>query len=379
MRILFVLPRYHPNQYFWTEALHEAGHETRYLVHKKNPAHEAYDHAEPIAVPHHPAPRLLRWLIAAYLKLTAGKVRPNVVAWPSYRSLKAMVDEFAPELIVVREATLPLSLATLLIAKRKRVPTMLYTQYPLEARDPLSVRVLRACGLIPHVRITPTKTPKADTRLARPGAHYVPLVTDFPFDIDTKQYNQAGVLNILSVAKFASKRKNHLLLLEAVAALSAKRPMHLTLVGGSAELEPDYYRQIEATVAKLGLSATVTLKTIVPFNEMRTLYQQADVFVLPSVREPFAISPIEAMNFGAPVILTNSNGAQHAVETGVNGFVVAANDQLALTEALAAITKDTGTIALMGRAAYQHQQAHFTKAVFLSHWNTAVAAAQADH
>lgn len=51
-------------------------------------------------------------------------------------------------------------------------------------------------------------------------------------------------------------------------------------------------------------------------------YAAADVFVLPTLYDPFANTTLEAMASGLPIITTRSNGAKEVIEEGKEGFVV---------------------------------------------------------
>lgn len=51
-------------------------------------------------------------------------------------------------------------------------------------------------------------------------------------------------------------------------------------------------------------------------------YQAADVFVLPTIYDPFANVCLEAMACGLPVITTTANGAAEVIEPGKDGFVL---------------------------------------------------------
>ncbi|HMK64182.1 MAG TPA: glycosyltransferase family 4 protein, partial [Thermodesulfobacteriota bacterium] len=59
-----------------------------------------------------------------------------------------------------------------------------------------------------------------------------------------------------------------------------------------------------------------------PVSDVAPYYQQAKVFVLPSIYEPFSNACLEAMAFGLPLVTTEMNGAAEDIQAGVNGFAV---------------------------------------------------------
>jgi glycosyltransferase involved in cell wall biosynthesis len=69
----------------------------------------------------------------------------------------------------------------------------------------------------------------------------------------------------------------------------------------------------------------------VPQQQLSELYQKADCLILPSRVDSFAMVVVEAMATGLPVILSDHVGAKEAIDEGVNGWVVPAED----TESLA--------------------------------------------
>jgi UDP-glucose:(heptosyl)LPS alpha-1,3-glucosyltransferase len=57
-------------------------------------------------------------------------------------------------------------------------------------------------------------------------------------------------------------------------------------------------------------------------KEIEKLYRLADVFVLPTLYDPFSNATLEAMASGVPVVTTSYNGASELIENGVQGFVI---------------------------------------------------------
>jgi UDP-glucose:(heptosyl)LPS alpha-1,3-glucosyltransferase len=76
----------------------------------------------------------------------------------------------------------------------------------------------------------------------------------------------------------------------------------------------------EGLAERLGMRERVHI--LGPVAEIESLYSAADVFVLPSVYEPFANVCLEAAAAMLPVVTTEQNGASEIVEPGVNGFVI---------------------------------------------------------
>ena len=79
------------------------------------------------------------------------------------------------------------------------------------------------------------------------------------------------------------------------------------------------------------------------------LYQQSDVFVLPSLAEAFGIATVEAMGCALPVVVSDAGGTADIVDPGVNGFITKAGDGRELGSALETLLADADRRASMGR------------------------------
>ena len=55
---------------------------------------------------------------------------------------------------------------------------------------------------------------------------------------------------------------------------------------------------------------------------MSRVYAAADIFILPTIYDPFSNACLEALACGLPVITTRSNGFSEIIENGVHGSIV---------------------------------------------------------
>ena len=71
-----------------------------------------------------------------------------------------------------------------------------------------------------------------------------------------------------------------------------------------------------------------------PILDMAPLYAAADLFVLPTLYDPFSNASLEAARHGLPVITTSANGFSELIHSEVNGSVVPPGDVGRLAAAL---------------------------------------------
>jgi len=69
--------------------------------------------------------------------------------------------------------------------------------------------------------------------------------------------------------------------------------------------------------------------------DLRPIYAAADIFILPSIYDPFSNACLEALASGLPVITTHDNGFSEIIESGVHGSIVnRSSDSAALRDAI---------------------------------------------
>lgn len=85
-------------------------------------------------------------------------------------------------------------------------------------------------------------------------------------------------------------------------------------------------------------------------EELARLYARASVFALPTLREAFGLSLVEAMTFGLPVVATRLEAIPEIVSDGETGLLVPPGDAPALGRALAELLGDPVRLRLLGAA-----------------------------
>ena len=84
-------------------------------------------------------------------------------------------------------------------------------------------------------------------------------------------------------------------------------------------------------------------------ERVREFYSRADVFVLPTISDGFALTQLEAMAHGLPVVTTPNCG--QVVTDGVDGFVIPARNAILLADRLRTLLEDPERMQAMSEAA----------------------------
>lgn len=106
-------------------------------------------------------------------------------------------------------------------------------------------------------------------------------------------------------------------------------------------------------VRKLCSTSLDRVHIVGPVADPECYFAAADVFCLPSYREGFGLSVIEAAACELPAVVTNIYGLTDAVEEGKTGLLVPTGDPLALSSALSTLLLDPDLRVHMGAAGRQ--------------------------
>ncbi len=114
---------------------------------------------------------------------------------------------------------------------------------------------------------------------------------------------------------------------------------------------------LEEEAARLGLSSCVRFLGFVNQSALPAVYCAADLLVLPSEYEPFAVVVNEAMLCGCPAAVSDRVGARYdLVRPGENGFVFRCGEIEELAAILRGILLDRARIRTLGAAARERMR-----------------------
>jgi glycosyltransferase involved in cell wall biosynthesis len=173
-------------------------------------------------------------------------------------------------------------------------------------------------------------------------------------DAMLRQPRQSVAPSVLFIGK-DFRRKGGTTVASAFARLRETLPGARLVFAGSENL-PAEFRSL-GNVEHLGL-----LDKTDPAQLQRLLaaYHDADVFVLPSRRDPFPTVIREAMFFGVPCVASNIWAMPEMIEDGKTGFLIPVDDTDALLSRLVLLLGDAALRKEMGTAARARAEAMFS-------------------
>jgi len=158
--------------------------------------------------------------------------------------------------------------------------------------------------------------------------------------VDLAEYQPAltpanPIPQILCVGRLTRNKGQHILI-EACARLKAQTvDFHLTFVGDGEDRTA-----LTALAAKLGLETEIAFVGAMGREEVKTYYEKADIFVLPSFAEGVPVVLMEAMAMDIPVISTCITGIPELIESGVSGILTTPGDAEMLAKAIRAVMEN---------------------------------------
>ena len=101
--------------------------------------------------------------------------------------------------------------------------------------------------------------------------------------------------------------------LEAASKVAEEEPNVLFVMAGSGDM---MYKMVERA-SDLNIGHKVLFPGFLKGAALNRIYDMADVYVMPSVSEPFGIVPLEAMSHGVPTIISKQSGVSEVVNNAL--------------------------------------------------------------
>ena len=120
---------------------------------------------------------------------------------------------------------------------------------------------------------------------------------------------------------------------------------------GKLDVEPAYAARLRRRLAGPGLRDRVVVHGPLSTGEVAALYAAADVFVLPSLKEPYGTVYGEAMAFGLPVVGWRAGNLPYLADHEREGLLLEPRDVAGLAQALRRLAVDHALRARLGVAA----------------------------
>ena len=277
----------------------------------------------------------------------AGLTSPAMLAW--VRRVAASAD-----VVHVHTARDLLTLPSAWLAQRAGTRTVLQTHGMIDPSDnplagPLDAvltrRVLRDAHRIFYL------TPREEQEVARVAGGPVNLMelhNGMPVGPAPRTVHAGEACRVLFLARL-QERKRPLAFVAAARALAAQHPHATFTLVGPDEGQGDAVRR---AIAESGLGERLTWAGPVDSAGAARWMRDSDLYVLPSVDEPYPMSVLEAMSNGLPVVVTDTCGLADTVRRTGSGVVVD-DTQPALESALSELLSSPDLRERSGRAAQE--------------------------
>lgn len=143
---------------------------------------------------------------------------------------------------------------------------------------------------------------------------YSPVPFKEPFPLKSKGEVGDRQEKVLLFVGSGFRRKGLDFVIKALPLVLKQADVRLIVVGQGDQ------KRAKGLADRLGVLEKISF--VGPVKEVAPYYQKSDVFVLPSIYEPFSNACLEAMASGLPLVTTEMNGASEDIIPGQNGFVI---------------------------------------------------------
>ncbi len=314
-KVLFIAPRFHTNQFFLTKNLLKRKVQITFLSIYQGGS-ENHKYLKPIFSK---PSMLVNWFMKNKKDAKIPKNRYFLRKYhlTSFRQCKRIYKEFNPDILIIRNLRLLISIQHLIIGLILRKKIFIYSLNNYRQNISFSRKsVANALKLFGVKHFTPVLGDVSKPIM--PNTYYIPMVMDKLVDKETilvKKQNPG--IQIVTVGKMVERKK----LRELVESLNRikffdKKDNKLVIISECIGNQQQRYMD---TIPKNQNQIIFHLN--IKHQRVFELYKNSDLFVLPSFNEPAGTSLVEGIASGLAVICSDTNGTKGYIEEGVNGHI----------------------------------------------------------
>lgn len=140
---------------------------------------------------------------------------------------------------------------------------------------------------------------------------------------------------LLSIGQLTERKGFHFLLPAFQKVHNKNKDIKLCIVGTNLFHGPEYFEQLKMYIKKNNLEQSVYFLGF--RKDVPDILRSSDLFVFPSINEPFGRVVIEAMAANIPIIASNSGGIPEIIQNEISGLLVENGDVAAIESAMESI------------------------------------------
>ncbi len=162
-----------------------------------------------------------------------------------------------------------------------------------------------------------------------------PIVKPIAADLPKPMKSLEEPLRVLCVGNIR-RNKGQIFLLRALEYM----PQNGIVIFTGLVKEEDHQEMLNKFIKENGISDRVHFAGFLNEVELAEKYCEAEIFVLPTLKEGFGLSVWEAMSYGLPVVASKTGAVAEQITDGVEGFLIPPGDIKTLREKLNKLIAD---------------------------------------
>jgi glycosyltransferase involved in cell wall biosynthesis len=253
-------------------------------------------------------------------------------------------------------------------AHRENIPVIWYIhETQVAARFIKQISQVRDALDFARLIVVPTKqTARILESATRTRIEIVPYGIPEPPKIESKKNGKT--ISFVSLGSF-EPRKGQDILVDAIGRLDSATQRKTSFKIAGRILERPFFADVQKRVAKL---KNVELIDSLSHEEALGLLANSDVMICSSRDETMPIAIIEAASLRKPIISSDVGGIGEWIHDGLNGFLVPAENSVALSDAIARCAQDQQLRDRFGAAARRTYERHFSLDCFRERFATLI-------